>query len=156
VRSWRRERHAGLGVAAAAETEGPGPAAAGGDGRLTTKSLVDSLTAVSMVDGAACQQLCNRHMELGHWVTGSTGSSNTASTTTPVRTNSKLINTHRVGQKWDHRLVTIILSHLTDLKKMTGRFLGKFVVKWIFKTPAHLAYVATLPCETGAAHLVKH
>jgi len=30
----------------------------------------------------------------------------------------------------------------------TGRFLGKFVVKWILKIPAHLAFVATLPCET--------
>jgi len=30
----------------------------------------------------------------------------------------------------------------------TGRFLGKFVVKWILKIPLHLAYVATLPCET--------
>ena len=27
-------------------------------------------------------------------------------------------------------------------------FLGKFVVKWILKLPSHLAYVATLPCET--------
>ena len=31
---------------------------------------------------------------------------------------------------------------------MTGRFLGKFVVKWILKIPPHLAYVATLPRET--------
>ena len=30
----------------------------------------------------------------------------------------------------------------------TGRFLGKFAVKWILKVPPHLAYVATLPCET--------
>jgi len=29
-----------------------------------------------------------------------------------------------------------------------GRFLGKFVVKWILKISLHLAYVATLPCET--------
>jgi len=29
-----------------------------------------------------------------------------------------------------------------------GRFLGKFVVKWILKIPPHLAYVAALPCET--------
>jgi len=34
------------------------------------------------------------------------------------------------------------------LKKFTGRFLGKFVVKWILKIPPRLAYVATLPCET--------
>jgi len=30
----------------------------------------------------------------------------------------------------------------------TGRFLGKFAVKWILKVPPLLAYVATLPCET--------
>ena len=30
----------------------------------------------------------------------------------------------------------------------TGRFLDKFVVKWILKIPPHLAYVATLPHET--------
>jgi len=34
------------------------------------------------------------------------------------------------------------------LKKITGRFLRKFVVKRILKMPLHLAYVATLPCET--------
>ena len=36
----------------------------------------------------------------------------------------------------------------------TGRFLGKFVVKWILKIPPHLAYVATLPRET--LMLTKH
>ena len=30
----------------------------------------------------------------------------------------------------------------------TGRFIGKFAVKLILKIPAHLVYVATLPCET--------
>jgi len=30
----------------------------------------------------------------------------------------------------------------------TGRFLGKFAVKWLLKIAPHLAYVATLPCET--------
>ena len=30
----------------------------------------------------------------------------------------------------------------------TGRFIDKFAVKWILKIPPHLAYVATLPCET--------
>ena len=45
--------------------------------------------------------------------------------------------------------MTIILSDLNRLKNFfTRRFLGKFVVKWIFKIPPHLAYVATLPCET--------
>jgi len=53
-----------------------------------------------------------------------------------------------VGQKTgpqtrDHNFVT-----LTDFLKITGRFLGKFAVKWILKIPPHLAYVATLPCET--------
>jgi len=44
--------------------------------------------------------------------------------------------------------MTIFCQILTDLKKITGRFLGKSAVKWIFKIPPHLAYVATLPCET--------
>jgi len=44
--------------------------------------------------------------------------------------------------------MTIILSNLNRLlKKFTGRFLAKFVVKWILKIPPHLACVATLPCE---------
>jgi len=30
----------------------------------------------------------------------------------------------------------------------TGRFLGKFSVKWMSTVPPHLAYVAALPCET--------
>ena len=49
-----------------------------------------------------------------------------------------------------HRLMTIILSNVNQFKKnyFTGRFLGKLAVKWILKTPPHLAYVATLPCET--------
>ena len=34
------------------------------------------------------------------------------------------------------------------VKKITGRFIGKFLVKWILKIPPHLTYVATLPCET--------
>ena len=46
--------------------------------------------------------------------------------------------------------MTIILSNISRFKKcFTGRFLGKFVVKWILKLPQHLAYVATLPCETS-------
>ena len=44
--------------------------------------------------------------------------------------------------------MTIILSNLNRLKNFSGRFLSKFAVKWIFKIPPHLAYVATLPCET--------
>jgi len=44
--------------------------------------------------------------------------------------------------------MTIICQILTDLKKLTGRFLGKFAVKWILKIPPHFAFVATLPRET--------
>jgi len=43
----------------------------------------------------------------------------------------------------------IILSNFNRLKVFfTGRFLGKFEVKWMLKIQPHLAYVATLPCET--------
>jgi len=43
----------------------------------------------------------------------------------------------------------IILSNLNRFRNnFTGRFLPKFVVKWILKIPPHLAYVATLPCKT--------
>ena len=44
--------------------------------------------------------------------------------------------------------MTIILSILNRLKNFTGRFLGKFAVTWMSKILPHLAYVATLPCET--------
>ena len=44
--------------------------------------------------------------------------------------------------------MTTILSVLNRFKKFFIRFLGKFAVKWILKIPPHLAYVATLPCET--------
>jgi len=44
--------------------------------------------------------------------------------------------------------MTTILSNLNRLNIFTGRFLGKFVVNWILKISPHLAYVATLPCET--------
>jgi len=39
-----------------------------------------------------------------------------------------------------------------------AKFPGKFVVRWIFfKLPPHLAYVATLPCETStsAKHVIN-
>jgi len=46
-------------------------------------------------------------------------------------------------------LTTIILSNVNRFKKIvTGRFLGKFAVKWVLKIPPHLACVAALPCET--------
>ena len=44
--------------------------------------------------------------------------------------------------------MTIILSNLNRFKKITGRFFGKFAVECILKITSHLAYVATLPCET--------
>jgi len=45
--------------------------------------------------------------------------------------------------------MTTTLSNLNRFTKFfTGRFLGKFVVNWILKIPSHLAYIATLPCET--------
>jgi len=52
------------------------------------------------------------------------------------------------AKKAGHRLVNIILSNLDRFKKITGRFLGQFAVKWLLKIPPHLAYVATLPDET--------
>ena len=56
---------------------------------------------------------------------------------------------YRVGQKRGHKLMTIILSIPNRFKNFfAGRFPGKFAVKWISKVPSHLAYVATLPCET--------
>ena len=44
--------------------------------------------------------------------------------------------------------MTTILSNLNRLNIFTGRFLGKFVINRILKISPHLAYVATLPCET--------
>jgi len=38
----------------------------------------------------------------------------------------------------------------------TGRFFGKFAVKWILQVLPHLAYIATLPCETLIANLSKN
>ena len=53
------------------------------------------------------------------------------------------------AKKRGHTLMTIILSNLNRfLKLFTGRFLGKFVVKWTLQISPHLAYVATLPYET--------
>jgi len=56
------------------------------------------------------------------------------------------LQAYRVDQKWGLRPMTIILSNIKRLKKFTGIFLGKFVVKWILKIPLHFAYVAALPC----------
>jgi len=55
------------------------------------------------------------------------------------------------AKKRGHRLMTIILANLNRFKQevfFSGKFLGKFAVKRILKIPPHLAYVATLPCET--------
>jgi len=63
-----------------------------------------------------------------------------------------------------HRLMTIILSNLNRLKKISKRFLGTFVVhetttfllvnlpnirqlKKLLAIPPHVTYVATLPCN---------
>ena len=57
----------------------------------------------------------------------------------------------RWAKKRGHRLMTIILAKLNRFKQeffFSGKFLGKFAVKRILKIPPHLAYVATLPCET--------
>ena len=45
--------------------------------------------------------------------------------------------------------MTIIRSNLNRFAIFfTGRFPDKFAVKCILKIPRHLAYFATLPCET--------
>ena len=44
--------------------------------------------------------------------------------------------------------MTTILSNLNRLNFFIGKFVGEFLVKWVLKIPPHLAYVATLPCET--------
>jgi len=38
--------------------------------------------------------------------------------------------------------------NLSRFKKITGRFCSKFAVKRLLKIPPHLAYAATLHCET--------
>jgi len=48
-------------------------------------------------------------------------------------------------KKRGHELMTIIFYQiLTDLHFFTGRFPGKFVVKWSLKISPLLAYVATV------------
>jgi len=45
--------------------------------------------------------------------------------------------------------MAMILSNLNRFTIFfSGRFLGKFAIKWLLKIPPHLAYVATLPHET--------
>ena len=51
-----------------------------------------------------------------------------------INTSTPLTDSDRVqggSKKWSHRLMTKILSNLNRFQKnFTGRFLGKFVVKW--------------------------
>ena len=52
-------------------------------------------------------------------------------------------------KKRGHRLMTIIPSNLNRfINFFHWRFLSKLAVKCILKILPHLAYVATLPCET--------
>jgi len=46
------------------------------------------------------------------------------------------------------RTVTDKNRETERVHSFSERFLSKFVVKLILEIPAHLAYVATLPCET--------
>jgi len=56
---------------------------------------------------------------------------------------------YRVGQKTGPQTHDNKLSTLNRFSKFfSGRFLGKFAVKWVSKIPLRIAYVATLPCET--------
>jgi len=56
---------------------------------------------------------------------------------------------YRMGQKTVPQTHDHNCQILTDLQIFfTGRFPSKFAVKWILNIPPHLAYVATLPCET--------
>ena len=50
-----------------------------------------------------------------------------------------------------HRLVIVILSNLNRFAFFTVRFLYKFAVEWILNVSPHLAYVATLHCETSVS-----
>ena len=77
----------------------------------------------------------------------STNSLSSSSTKWNARRPSQQRQTTGWAKKVGHRLMATILSNMNRfLKKITGRFLRKFVVKRILKIPLHLAYVATLPC----------
>jgi len=68
----------------------------------------------------------------------------------PLQTRRRLVQRiYRVGQKSGSQIHDHNSVIWTDLKKCSGKFLGNCVVKWILKLPPHLAYVATLPCETS-------
>ena len=61
-----------------------------------------------------------------------------------------LVKIYRVSQKAGPQTHDYNSVKSEPIKKVfcTGRFIDKFAVKWILKIPPHLAYVATLPCET--------
>jgi len=44
-------------------------------------------------------------------------------------------HSYRVGQKWGHKIMAMILSNLNRFTIFTGRFLGKFAVNWLVKVP---------------------
>jgi len=56
---------------------------------------------------------------------------------------------YTVGQKAGQHTHDHTSVKFEPINFFSGRFLGKFAVKWIFKIPSHLAYVAALPCETS-------
>jgi len=60
-----------------------------------------------------------------------------------------VMSIYRVGKKGATDSWPQFCQFLTDLRDVfTGRFCGKFAVTGISKILLHLAYVATLPCET--------
>ena len=69
--------------------------------------------------------------------------------------NSALLWLHFVCTGWakrrGHRLMIVILSNLNRFAFFTVRFLYKFAVEWILNVSPHLAYVATLHCETSVS-----
>jgi len=67
---------------------------------------------------------------------------------TKVRSITKLYFTLQDGpKKWVTGSWPQFSQILTAYKIFSGRFLGKFVLKWILTIPPQLAFVATLPCE---------
>jgi len=66
------------------------------------------------------------------------------------RCNLLFFRTTGWAKKWGQKFMAIILSSINRFTKFffTERFLREFAVNWWLKIPPHLAYVATLPCET--------
>jgi len=63
-------------------------------------------------------------------------------------TTVRCTETYRVCQKKVEPQTHNLKQNSVKYEPIKQFFLGKFVVKWILKLPSHLAYVATLPCET--------